>query len=137
MDRPPADRQGRARRPASAGISAIFRKVRWLALSGVGAIVAVILVAAVFDVATTRDVGVVNPGSNDLRVSSCVDDALDLSAGQSSKIEVPKSARIGCDVFMDQKYAGCLVLQPRDTSAVDIVTRLDRLTSQGSCEKIG
>jgi hypothetical protein len=123
--------------PTSAGSTATLRKVRWSVLIGAAVLAAVVLIAAGFDVATTRSLGVVNTGLDDLRMSSCVDDALDLSAGQSVKIEVPKSSRIGCVVFMDQQYAGCLVIQPRAASPVDIVSGLDRQISRGSCEKIG
>jgi hypothetical protein len=44
---------------------------------------------------------------------------------------------IGCVVFRDQQYVGCLVIQPRAASPVDIVAGLDRQTSRGSCEKLG
>ena len=123
--------------PISTGRTPASRRVFWLVLIGAAVLVAVIVAFAVLDVATMKQVGVVNTGPNDLRLSSCVDDALDLSSGQSSNVEVPKSSRIGCDVFVDQKYAGCLVLRSRDASPVDIVSRLDRQMSQGSCEKIG
>lgn len=122
--------------PISTGKTPIARKTLWLLLIGVGILLAVIVAFAVLDVATMKHVGVVNTGPNDVRLSSCVDDALDLAPGQSSEVEVPKSSRVGCDVFMNQKYAGCLVLQSRDAAPVDIVSRLDRQTTQGSCEKV-
>jgi hypothetical protein len=123
--------------PTSAGSTANIRKVRWPVLVGAAVLAAVVLIAAGFDVSTMRYLGVVNTGFDDLRMSSCVDDALDLSAGQSFKIEVPKSSQIGCVVFMDQQYVGCLVIQPRAASPVDILSRLDRQASRGSCERIG
>jgi hypothetical protein len=123
--------------PISTGRRPARRKVFWLVLIGVGVLVVAIVAFSVLDVATMKQVGVVNTGPNDVRLSSCVDDALDLSSGQSSEVEVPKSSRVGCDVFVGKKYAGCLVLQSRDPSPVDILSRLDRQMSQGSCEKIG
>jgi hypothetical protein len=123
--------------PSSAGRPAVLRKVFWPVLIGAAVIAAVIVIAAGFDVATTRSLSVVNTGPSYLRMSSCVDDALDLSAGQQFKIEVPKSSRIGCVVFIDQQYVGCLIIQPRDASPVDILSRLDRQRSRGSCEQIG
>ena len=122
--------------PITTGRTPTHRIVLWAALIGVAVLVVVLVAAAALDVAITRYVGVVNTGPNDLRISGCVDDALDLSAGESFKVEVPKTARIGCAVFLDQKYAGCLVLQSGDASPVNIQARLDRQKSQGSCEKI-
>jgi hypothetical protein len=123
--------------PTSAGSAATLRRFLWPVLVGAAAIAAIILMAAGFDVATMRSLGVVNTGPNYLRMSSCVDDALDLSAGQSFDVEIPKSSRIGCVVFIDQQYVGCLVIQPRDASPIDVLSRLDRQILRGSCEKIG
>lgn len=119
------------------GSTSARRTVRWVVLIAVAALAGVVVAAAILDVASMRYLGVVNTGPADLRVSGCVDDALDLSAGQWSKVEVPRSARIGCVVFLDQQYAGCLVLQSREVSPVDILARLDRRISRGGCDKIG
>ena len=109
----------------------------WLVPLGAGLLAALVIVAAGLQVATTREVTVVNGGTaSTVRLSTCVDDALDLEPGQSSRIQAPKSGKLGCDVFIDQQYAGCFVLNSRKTPPVSIVSHLERQTSQSECERI-
>lgn len=85
---------------------------------------------------TTREVTVVNTGATVLRISGCVDDALDLWPGQRAQVDAPRFSRTGCAVYVDQDYRGCLVLRAPDASPVNILARLNRQQSEGSCDQL-
>jgi hypothetical protein len=101
---------------------------------------AVIVVVVLFIVTASANryratISVRNDTGAVVRLSSCVDDSLDLDPGQSWPIDV-NSERTGCYVYRNGVYLGCLSLTYQETR-VALAAPLIRHESQKVCDSGG
>ena len=106
-------------------------------LALLGILFGVGFVGSVIHDARSTPVTVRNDGTTLLRLSWCADDPLDLQPGASGTIDVPPDASaVGCDLYVDDRYHGCVALSDADgRRVIAVFERLDARTGMAACER--
>jgi hypothetical protein len=89
------------------------KTVAWL--GGGIVIIALICVGGAFTLSVSQDanatsVRILNDEAGAIRLSSCVDDALDLQPGTTGTVDVPHGGNAACSLYSDDQYRGCIIV---------------------------
>jgi hypothetical protein len=94
-----------------------------------------------FEIVTAQPVTIRNDQPAAVRMSGeCLDDALDLSPGQSGVVDVSPGDPVSCDVYVNYgyKYEGCLRLRYSQVNAViSLRSAVQDNVSESSCDSGG
>lgn len=109
----------------------------WFMASGIFVLIVIVAGLLWFSI-ESESVPIANDASVELRISGCVDDALDLGKGDIDHIDVVRGSSIGCDVSIDGNYRGCLILQGRHipSAPIPILATMSKTVDRSSCERI-